>query len=110
MRELDYSLYYENLEFDVPDQEQDYSIVDNEGMFDVFQPGAAANHYATWVEIRTDRTITVKLNLDSNDEITIASTDIPYVIAGVKIMDVLVKNASGATANIKMRFQDNPYA
>ena len=58
---------------------------------------------ARYCEIRTDQTITVKLNLDTNDSITITSSDSPYVIDNLEITSLFISNASGSTANVKVR-------
>lgn len=58
---------------------------------------------ARYCEIRTDQTITVYLNLDSNDGITITSSDSPYVINDLEVTTLYISNASGSTANVKIR-------
>jgi len=57
---------------------------------------------AYYTEIRTDQTITVRLNSTDNGAITIASTDSPYVIDQVAVSNIYITNASGSTANVKI--------
>ncbi len=106
-REL--SNYYENIEFTLDDGQTDYDLDANESDFlTVFGPDNSADKFPEWVEIRTDQTISVKLNLTTNDSITITSTDVPYVIDSVRMKNMFLTNGSGTDAAVKLRFQLAP--
>lgn len=64
---------------------------------------------ATSVVIRTNNTISVRLNNVANDAITITSSDSPYEISGIKITDMFISNASGSTAAVRLFFQPTKY-
>lgn len=64
---------------------------------------------ATSVVIRTNQTISVQLNSASNDLITVSSTDSPYEISGIKIIDMWITNNSGSTATVRLFFQPTKY-
>lgn len=96
---------YENIEFTLDDGQTDYDLDSNQATFlAVFNQEAQPRH-PTWVEIRTDQTISVKLNSASNHSITIASTDSPFVLDGVRIDNLYLTNSSGTDAAVKLRFQ-----
>lgn len=57
---------------------------------------------ATLVSIRTDQTITVRFNVNTNNAITVTSTDSPFETDYLEVTDVFITNASGSTANIKI--------
>jgi len=101
--------YYENVEFALADSTTDYDLDVNESDFLTdFGPTNVVGSYPSWVEIRTDQTITVKLNLATNDSITITSTDSPMTINGTEIINMFLTNSSGSVANVKLRFQQSP--
>lgn len=101
---------YENIEFNLTTGQTDYDLAINQATFlSVFGPTNVARDFPTWCEIRTNFTISVKVNSTSNHSITISSTDTPFVINGLKISDLFFTNSSGSTAAIKVRFQDSPY-
>ncbi len=88
---------YDNAEFILATGQSDYDVGTNES-------SAFSNvTTARYCEIRTDQTITVKLNATTNDSITITSSDSPYVINNIETTNLYITNASGSTANIKIR-------
>jgi hypothetical protein len=108
-------LYYENVEFQLATGSTNYQVSTNLGTSQTGTFGgyfgmsnSLLGRFATEVVIRTNQTITVKLNSTSNDNITIASTDSPYTILGIKITDIYISNNSGSTATIKLLLKDNP--
>ncbi len=88
---------YDNAEFTLATGLSDYDA--NAGVANAFSNITTARY----TEIRTDQTITVKLNSTSNHSITITSSDSPYMIDNLEITNVYITNASGSTANIKIR-------
>lgn len=105
---------YESIEFNLPTGQTDYDLAVNQATFlTVFGPevnsGDTHNgRYPTYVLIRTNNTISVKLNATTGQSITIASTDSPLAIVGVQIRDMFITNNSGNTAAVKLLFTDNP--
>ena len=98
--------YYENIEFNLTNGQTDYDLDANQsGFMSKFGAGTPTNQYANFVEIRTDEEITVKINLTTNDSITISSTDVPYTIEEMDIQNMFLSNSSGNTAKVKLRFQ-----
>ena len=75
----------------------------------VFGSTNVAARYPSSVHIRTNNTISVKLNSTDNDAITITSTDSPFVIEGVEIVNLYITNNSGSSAAVKLLFQDVKY-
>jgi len=56
-----------------------------------------------YVNIRTDQTITIRLNDSSYPAITVTSTDSPLIFEnGLPIENIYITNSSGSTANIKI--------
>ena len=104
--------YYENIEFSLSNGASDLDLDANESDFlSVFGPNGSSNavqEFPSWVEIRTDQTISIKLNKTSSHSITISSTDVPYVIDSVRITNMFLSNASGSAAAVKLRFQLPP--
>ena len=87
------NVVYDNAEFTVAN-----------GLSDVDKSAIFSNvTLARYCEIRTDQTITVKLNSTSNDSITIASSDSPYALNNLEITTLYVTNNSGSIANVKIR-------
>lgn len=87
---------YENHEFTLATGQTNYDVGTSvSGAFDTITT-------ARYFKIRTDQTITIKLNSTSNDSITITSSDSPYTIDTLEITNVYITNASGSTANIKI--------
>lgn len=54
------------------------------------------------VTLRTDQTVTIRFNDNTNDPITVTSAGL--VIENLIVQKVFVTNASGNTANLKMLF------
>lgn len=102
------SKYYESVEFTLADGQSNYDLDSNQSDFlAVFNTGSI--DYPSQVKIRTDQTITVKINSTSNDSITIASTDSPLDIRGIEIRNLYLSNSSGSNAAVKLLFQDLEY-
>jgi hypothetical protein len=102
--------YYENIEFNVNDGASDYDVNTNQATFSsVFGAETVSGSYANRVSIRTNNTITVKLNSTGNHSITIASTDSPFVIEGVEITNMYISNSSGAIAAVKLMLTAYPF-
>ena len=101
--------HYENIEFNLTTGQTNYDLDVNQSTFlSTFGAANPITRYHSWVEIRTNNTISVILNSTSNHSITIASTDSPYIISGVSIYNIFLTNNSGSTAAVKIRLQDSP--
>jgi len=91
---------YDNSEFNLATAQTDYDEGTNES--DAFNNATVAKY----ISIRTDQTITVKLNATTNDAITITSSDSPmtfkYEDLGLEVRAIYISNASGSTAAIKI--------
>ena len=87
---------YDNAEFTLANGQTDYDV--KVGESDAFNNIETA----TLIEIRTDKTITVKFNSTSNDSYTITSSDSPAVFDTLEVTNIFISNASGNTANIKV--------
>ena len=87
---------YDNAEFTVATATTDYNVSTNES--DAFNNVSLARY----VSIRTDQTITVRLNSTSNNLITITSSDSPLTVNTLEVTNVFVSNSSGSTANVKI--------
>lgn len=77
-----------------------------------------SGRWPTRIVIRTNQTISVSLLPNTaianpqtpvNDNITISSTDSPFVIDGISFGDVLLTNNSGSTAAVKLFISDSQY-
>src|SRR3990167_4222377 len=91
------SYTYESIEFNLNDGQSDYDLDANQATFLAnFKTNDIG--YPTQVTIRTNNTISVKLNSTSGHAITIASTDAPFVISGNSIQNLFLSNSSGSTA------------
>jgi hypothetical protein len=105
---------YESIEFNLSTGQTDYDLAVNQATFlTVFGPEVTSGdthngRYPTSVLIRTNATISVKLNSTTGQSITIASTDSPFSIVGVLLSDLFITNNSGSMAAIKLLFTDNP--
>lgn len=99
---------YENIEFDLTNGSIDYDLDAQQSTFLAVFNQEAQPKIPTYVEIRTNFTISVRLNSTSGQSITITSTDSPYVIEGVKVRNMFITNNSGSTAAVKLRFQIAP--
>lgn len=103
-----HSPYYENVEFTLLNGASDYDLASNQATFlSVFGPTKVSKTYASKVSIRTNQTITVKLNGASNHSITIASTDSPFVVENIELRNLYLSNASGSNAAVKLLFLNN---
>ena len=97
--------HYENIEFNLSTGQTDYDLDSNQSTFlEVF--GSTLGRYPTQVSIRTNNTISVRLNTTSGHAITIASTDSPFTIRAIDIHNLFLTNNSGSTAAVKLYFQD----
>ncbi len=95
--------YYENIEFNLPTGNTDYDVAANQATFmSNFGPLNVVSQNPTALVVRTNQTISIKLNATTNHAITIASTDSPYVIKGVEYNKIFITNNSGSTAAIKL--------
>ena len=96
---VEYFDHYESKEFTVANGQTNYDIKDQvTGAFTTVVKAHA-------IIIRTDQTITVRLNSTSNDAITISSTEAQLTVGQdmrLEITNVYITNASGATANVKI--------
>jgi|ERR1035437_1630185 hypothetical protein len=104
---------YESIEFNLPTGNTDYDLDANQVTFlSVFGIETSGNdthngRYPSSVVIRTNATISVKLNNSTGMAITITSTDSPFVIKGVQLKNLFITNNSGSTAAMKLLFTDN---
>jgi hypothetical protein len=58
-----------------------------------------------YINIRTDQTISLRLNSTGNPAITITSTDSPFILQNsLPVSNIFVTNNSGNTANVKILF------
>lgn len=89
---------YDSSSLSVANGQTAYAVRATGGMFDNVTE-------ATFVEIRTNATITVKFNSTSDDGVIIASTDSPYKITpdcGLRVKEIYIANASGGTATVQI--------
>lgn len=101
--------HYENIEFTLNNGASDVDLDATEARFlRLFGPANTVAEFPSWMEVRTDQTITFKINLTANDAITVTSTDVPFVIDSVRIRNVFLSNGSGTNAAVKLRFQLAP--
>jgi len=100
------SPYYESVEFALATASTDYDLDANQADFLSVFSSKTNTPYPSQVMIRTDQTITIKLNSTGNHAITITATDSPIILKGLEISNMFISNASGSTANIKLLFQD----
>ena len=64
--------------------------------------------YATYFRLKTDQTITLRINDATNDAITIPASETPFVLDQMTINKVFISNASGSTAALKILFVGPP--
>lgn len=99
---------YESIEFSLADGQTDYDLDAQQSEFlAVFNQGGvtgAQPRFPIYVKIRTDQTISVRINSTGNDSITIPSTDSPFEIKGVKITNLFLTNSSGSAATVRLLF------
>lgn len=96
------SPYYSSIEFTVATGQTNSDVLANNATFDDQFGAGLFNGFANKMVLRTDQTITVRVNSTSNHAITVTSTDSPFTLAGVEINNVYITNASGSTANVKI--------
>ena len=102
------SYVYESIEFSLNDGESNYDLDTNQATF-LANFNTNDIGYPTQVRIRTNNTISVKINSTSAHAITIASTDSPFDIRGNSIQNLFLSNSSGSIAAVKLLFQDVEY-
>jgi hypothetical protein len=96
------SRYYESIEFNVSTGQTNYDVASNQATFGtIFGEGKVVPSPAREMILRTDQTITVKLNSSSNHSITVTAGDSPFSYQG-EVSNVYITNASGSTASIKL--------
>ena len=88
---------YDNVAFAVGNGVSDYNVSTN-------QASLWSNIVApTYVSIRTDQTITIKLNSDSNADITVSGADSPFSLDGLlAVSNIYITNSSGSVANVEI--------
>lgn len=106
--------YYENCEFNFSTGQSAVALSTLGTTFlTKFGPGNVMTRFPSRAVIRTNQTISVRLTPLTagtvNDDITIASTDSPFVIDGIEFGDILITNNSGQTAAIKIFISDSQY-
>ena len=94
--------YYTEVEFQVTSPSTNYDVDSNNATFHGKFGAGLFHGFANKAVIRTDQTITVKVNSTSNDAVTVTTTDSPFTLAGVEINNIFITNASGSTANVKI--------
>jgi len=94
-----YSDVYDSIEFQLTTGQTDYNLKTNQATSFKNVP------YAHSVVIRTDQTITVKLNASTNTVFTVSRGEGSFTFTrnmGIEITNLYISNASGNTANIKI--------
>jgi hypothetical protein len=95
----DYFDVYDSAEFDLITGQTDYNVGGNVA-------GAFSNvKYAHSVIIRTNQTVSIKLNSTANASITVSRAEGSITISrdlGLEISNIFVTNASGNTAAVKI--------
>jgi hypothetical protein len=90
---------YDAAEFTVSTGTTNYDVATNQaGLWNnISSPG--------YINIRTDQTISLRLNDTSYPAITITSTDSPFILQNsLPVSNIYVTNNSGNTANVKILF------
>ena len=100
---------YENIEFTLANSASDYDLDSQQATFLAVFKQSGQPRTPTYVQIRTDVTISVKLNSTSGHSITITSADSPFEIKGVKIDNLFLSNSSGGGAAVKLLFFVAPF-
>jgi len=102
--------YYENCEFNLTTGNTDALLSANSTSFLAkYGPTKVVGRYPSRAVIRSNQTISVKLNATTNDAVTIASTDSPFVIDGIEFSEIYITNNSGSTAAVKIFVSDSQY-
>lgn len=101
----DYAIpYYESIEFNLSTGQTNYDLDSSQATFlSSFGPGSVVDKHPTQMTLRTDQSITVKLNSTSNHAITVSPTEV-LELSGLEIQNVYLTNSSGNTAAIKILF------
>jgi len=98
------SPYYESIEFNLSTGQTNYNLDTQQSTFlSSFGPGNVVDKFPTQLTLRTDQTITVKINSTGNHAITVAPTEV-LELSGLEIINVFLTNSSGNTAAIKLMF------
>jgi hypothetical protein len=87
---------YDSVEFNLNHGSSDYDVDDNQANF-----RSKIKVYRR-IDLRTNATITIKINSVSNQSITVSPTDSPYKIDFVEVYNLFITNNSGSTAAIKI--------
>jgi hypothetical protein len=90
---------YDAAEFTVSTGTTNYDVDTNQSALwnNISSPG--------YINIRTDQTISLRLNSVANPLITITSTDSPFILQNsLPVTNIFITNSSGNTANVKILF------
>lgn len=103
--------YYENVEINVTTGTTNQVLSTTSGVSfrTILNPTTNSTENPSSVTIRTNNTISIRLNKITADAITITSTDSPYEISGITITEVYITNNSGSTAAVRLFFQPTKY-
>lgn len=104
--------YYESIEFTLDNGQTDYDLDAEQATFlSVFnqEDHQLEGVFPTKMVLRTDKTISFKMNSTSSHAITVASTDSPWEEDGIQIKNVYLTNASGSDAAVKLEFHQSPH-
>jgi hypothetical protein len=98
------SPYYESHEFTLATGTADVTLTSQSSTFPaVFKTtNDAPGRYASQMNLRTDVTVSIKLNSTSNGAITITSNDSPFKLEDVSISQIYLTNTSGGNAAVKI--------
>jgi len=93
---------YDSAEFQVANGTTDYDVASNQtNTFGGADSSVGKPVY--FISLRSDQTVTVKLNSTSNDAITITSTSSPLELDEViEVSNIYITNNSGSAANIRL--------
>jgi hypothetical protein len=88
---------YDSAEFSVGNGVTNYDVADNQS--DLWDNITSPRY----VMIRTDKTVTLRFNANTNAGISITASDSPFVLEGViTVTNIYISNSSGSSANIKV--------
>jgi hypothetical protein len=94
-----YSDVYDSIEFQVTTATTDYNVKTTQATS--FKNAPIAHS----IVIRTDQTVTVKLNASTNTAFTVSRGEGSFTITrnmGIEVTNLFITNVSGNTANIKI--------
>lgn len=98
--------YYESIEFTLATGQTNYDLDANQTAFLAkIGPGSVYSYHGTRCVIRTDQTITVRFNSTGNDAITVTSSDSPFTMNDLEIINIFLSNSSGSGAAVKILIQ-----